>query len=193
MFGRSKARSDAKIDISNLLTKVDESREQIAVLRSERETVARAPRPLAETLTLLDAHLDVIATQAVDGFHLGGLLRRDQSVALRLPFRFDAETRSVDTTGAVNAMLGLLVATCRPALRQIIEGQLSDLLQDRPALTDQEQAARLSELDRQILTTELHEERCIRQLEAAGLPVLRRPDAAPLALLAADTALPALS
>lgn len=192
MFGRSKAHPAAKIDISSLLIKVDESREQIATLRAERQTVLHAPRPLAEILAALDDWLDDAATNSVDRLRLGQLTRRDMPAGIQLPFSVDRQTAAIDASAACNVLLGLVIAVARPTLRQIIEGQLADMVAARPGLTDAEQAARLAELDRQILTTELTEEHCIRALEAAGVPILRRPDAAPMALLATDGALPAL-
>ncbi len=64
-------------------------------------------------------------------------------------------------------------------------------MRDRSAMTDAEQVARLAEVDAERTAVELREESAIRQLERSGLPVLRRPDASPVALLVADDALPA--
>jgi hypothetical protein len=160
-------------------------------LKSERDSVIRAPRPAAEIMTALDTWMDQAATGAVDGLRLGALLRRDHPVELTLPFRLDAETRAVDGAAATKAVLGLLIATSRPAIRHVIQGQIEDLTKARPGMSDAELAARLAELDREIVDAELAEESAIRSLEVAGVTVLRRPDADPRAVLAADGALPA--
>lgn len=181
----------APTPINDLLASVDDMREQIASLRAEREKVSRAPRPASETLAALDQHLDDLATSAVDRLSLNRLTNRTNPVSLSLPFHVDRETTATDASAACTVLLGLLIATSRPAIRQIIEGQLQDLTKGRPGLTDDELHARLAELDREILNAELAEESAIRALEGAGVAVLRRPDADVRAVLAADAALPA--
>ena len=191
MFGRSKTRSAATKDLPGLLDAVDQHRERIARLTAEREAIAHAPRPISETLSLLDDHLDALATSGVDALRLGRLTSRGAAISLDLPFHIDRATGAVDGSHASRALLGLLVATNRAAFRQIVEGQLTDLMRDRSAMTDAEQVARLAEVDAERTAVELREESAIRQLERSGLPVLRRPDASPVALLVADDALPA--
>ncbi len=51
-------------------------------------------------------------------------------------------------------------------------------------------AKKLTRAQADLLALELAEEAAIRALEAAGLPVMRRPDADPRVLLASDTSLP---
>jgi hypothetical protein len=180
----------APVPVNDLLATVDDVREQIAILRVERDRVARAPRPASEIMTALDDHLDQIATDAVDGLRLGSLLRRDQPVALALPYRLDPETRAIDSTGAVKSLLGLMVAANRQSFREIVQGQIEDLTRDRPGMSDAELHARLAEIDAELLAAELSEESSIRALEASGINVQRRGDADPRAALAADSALP---
>lgn len=180
----------APTDLNGLLDRIDDLRETIASHQAEREAVSRAPRPASEILEALDFHLDKIATQSVDALHLGRITRRDVPTVLELPFRLDRDTRQVDATAALQAVFGLLIACNREAFRSLIAGQINDLCRGRPALTDADQASRLAALDQEILIAEMAEERSIRDLEAAGVAVLRRPDASPLAALAADDALP---
>lgn len=181
----------APTPINDLLASVDDMREQIASLRAEREKVSRAPRPAAEILDALDSWLDQAATDAVDRLHVNRLTNRTNPVSLSLPFHVDRETTATDASAACTVLLGLLIATSRPAIRQIIEGQLEDLTKGRPGMSDAELSAKLAELDAQILSAELAEEAAIRALEGAGVAVQRRPDLDPRAALAADDALPA--
>lgn len=176
--------------LNAMLEKVDDCRETIATLRTERDRVARSPRPAAEILDLLDDWLDKAATDGVDLLRLGRLTRRDQPVMLELPHHVDPAAGYVDSSPATRALFGLLIATSRPAIRSIIQGQLEDLTRGKEGLTDEQMNARLAEIDAEILSAELSEEAAIRALEGAGVTVLRRADASPVAVLADDAALP---
>lgn len=161
MFGlKSKlaALRAAPTDINAALERVDDCREAVATLKSERDSVIRAPRPAAEIMTALDTWMDQAATGAVDGLRLGALLRRDRPVALDLPTYFSQQTGQLDVTPSTKALLGLLIAVNRQAFRQIIEGQLEDLTKGRPGMSDAELSAKLAELDREILAAEMAEE-----------------------------------
>jgi hypothetical protein len=192
MFGlKSKlaAMRAAPTPINSLLEAIDDHREVIASLRAEREKVSRAPRPAAEILDALDAHLDKLATDAVDGLNLNSMTNRANPLALRLPFRTDRERATIDSSAACSVLLGLIIATSRPAIRSIIQGQLQDLTRGKEGMSDEALTARLAEIDREILSAELAEESAIRSLEVAGVTVLRRPDLDPRAALADDSAL----
>lgn len=180
----------APTDIGGLLERIGGLREEIAILQIERETTAHAPRPPAEILMALDGWFDQAATDAVDRLGINRLTNRANPAGLELPYFIDPQTRHVDATMATKTLLGLLIASNREAIRDIVAGQLRDLCRDRPALTDEAQASRLAALDHQILSAEFAEESAIRCLEAAGVFIQRRPDAAPLAVLADDDALP---
>lgn len=176
--------------VNELLERADDCREQAASLKVERDRVARAPRPTSEILDLLDDHLDQLATAGVDALRLGRLTRRDQPVMLELPHHIDKTTAHVDASPATRVLLGIIIATSRPALREVLVGQINDLTRGQPGLTDHELAARLAVIDAEIMSAELAEEFAVRQLEQAGVSVLRRADASPLAVLAHDSALP---
>jgi hypothetical protein len=193
MFGtisRLAVRRSAQIDVNSTLEDVDNLRAQIDSLREERAAVEVAPRPQVEILASLDGWLDAAATEATDRLRLGRLLDRTQPVALTLPTFVDRAAATINAAPAVETLFGLLIATNRKAIRSLLSDQLSDLMADRPGLTDGERADRLAELDGALLATEFAEERAVRALEAAGVEVLRRSDASPLAVLADDAALP---
>lgn len=180
----------APTDINALLEKIDDVRETIATLRTERDRVARAPRPASEILSLLDDHLDRLATDGIDALRLGRLTRRDEPVSLVLPHHIDKTTASVDASPATRALLGIIIATNRQAFREIVKGQVEDLTRDRPGMSDDELSAKLAALDAEILSAELSEEAAIRSLEVSGVNILRRSDADVRAVLADDSAVP---
>jgi hypothetical protein len=165
-----------------LLTAIDAHRDQIASLRADRAQIEAAPRVLADVMTDLDAHLDAIATEAVDALSLHQLRDRRGMSGLKL-----SESGRADV--AVQTLFGLFVATNRAAIRDLIVGQLEDLESARPGMTDADRVARLAELDAEILRAELAEESAIRRLEAQGVSIARRSDLSPLVALAADAAL----
>lgn len=175
-------KSKKPISVNDLLGTVDAMRDQIAALRDERAQVENAPRPLDETLGLLDAHLDALATSAVDNLSLHHLRDRRGTFGLKL-------SQSGISDFAIQTLFGLFVATSRDALRSVIVGQLEDLAQARPGMSDQDRQERLAEIDRAILKAELAEEAAIRALERQGVSIARRADLSPLIALAADDAL----
>jgi len=179
---KSKHAAATQSSISDLLDDVDECRDQIGALRKERAAVENAPRPLAETIDMLDQHLDRIATNAVDALSLHHLRDRNTAFALRL-------SQSGQPGVEVTNLLGLLVAVAREPLREIVAAQLGDLDLACPGLSDQDRAQKLAALDAAILRAELAEEHALRALERHGVAVARRADAHPLAVLAADAAL----
>lgn len=195
MFGlksRLAAMKAAPTDVNALLEQIDDRREVIATLRAERDQISRSPRPTSEIIEMLDSHFDDLATAGVDALRLGRLTRRDQPIMLELPHHVDRSAGYVDSSPATRALLGLIIATSRPAIREIIASQISDLTRGRPGMSDDELSTRLAEIDAEILNAELGEERAIRSLESAGVSVLRRADASPLAVLASDAALPSM-
>ena len=166
----------APTSVNELLSSVDARRDEIASLRTERDAIESAPRPIGDVLADLDLHLDFLATASVDALSLDCLRARGAAVELK-------------ATAPIT--LGLLVAIAREPLRQIIADQLGDLEKNRPGLAEKDRLARLAEIDRAILAAELAEERALRALERQGVMIARRADASPLAVLAADQALAA--
>jgi len=178
--------------INDLLEAVDDCREQIAGLRSERARVAAAPRPASEILADIDEALDGLATAAIDRLQLHRLIGRKAPAEIRVPLApgRDLAEQYVNTEVAARTLFGLIIAAAREPLRAVLAGQIEDRLDGRECLTDTEIEARVSEIDRLILAAELSEEAATRTLEAAGIEVQRRGDADPLVVLAADDALP---
>lgn len=176
------AKSKKSLSVNALLSEVDEQRDRLGTLRAERAQIEAAPRPLSETLDALDDHLDHLATEAVDALSLHHLRDRRGTFGLRLSQSGHAEV-------AVANLLGLVIATNRAAVRDLIANQLSDLEQNRPGLSDADRLARLAEIEAAILKAELDEECAIRQLERLGVQIGRRADLNPLAALASDDAL----
>ena len=176
------AKSKKSLSVNALLSEVDAMRDQISALRQDRTQIEAAPRPLSETLDMLDDHLDHLATEAVDALSLHHLRDRRGTFGLRL-------SQSGSPEFAVANLLGLVIATNRAAVRELIVGQLSDLDAARPGMNEGDRAARLAEIDKEILTAEMAEESALRRLEAQGVSIARRADASPLAVLAADRAL----
>ena len=68
--------------------------------------------------------------------------------------------------------------------------EVAKLYQTTNGLDDAARAARLAEIDRELLATELEEEAAIRSAERIGLKIPRRADADPRAVLAHDEVLP---
>jgi len=182
----------APTDLNRLLETVDDLREQVSTLRAERTAVLAAPRPVEQILEALDAHLDELATDAVDRLRLARLLDRRAPVRVGLPLTpgRDLAELNVNTGAAMSNLFGLLIVAARQPLRDLIADQVADLMAHREPLTDQQIEARVAEIDDALLVAELSEEGSTRLLERAGIFVDRRGDASPLAVLAADAALP---
>jgi hypothetical protein len=183
--GKLAALRAAPAPVNELLETVDDLREQVATLQQEREATLAAPRPVEEVSSLLDDRLSALAADALDALHVPSLLTPGADVTVKLSATGDARTE-------VGNLLGLLVLLHRPALKKVMTAQIEQAasLSPVPPLSEGQRAARLSELDGQILAAEMAEEACIRRLEAVGIAVQRRSDLNPLVALAADDALP---
>lgn len=178
-----KTKSAAPSSVNELLSQVDDHRERLGALRADRAAVEAAPRPLADVLTDLDAHLDTLATSAIDGLSLHQLRERRGTFGLRL-------SQSGLPDVGLQTLLGVVIAVARGPIRELIVGQLSDLDAARPGLSDADRTAKLTEIDKAVLQAELAEESAIRALAAMGVTIDRRSDLNPLVALAADQALP---
>lgn len=176
------AKSKKSLSVNELLNAVDAARDQISALRQDRTQIEAAPRVLADVMTDLDAHLDSLATDAIDALSLYQLRDRRGTFGLRL-------SQSGLPDVGLQTLLGVVIAVARGPIRDLIEGQLRDLDAARPGMNEGDRAARLAALDAEILRAELAEEGAIRQLERLGVQIGRRADASPLAVLASDAAL----
>ena len=72
--------------------------------------------------------------------------------------------------------------------RDVIAGQIEDMLAVRPGMVDANRQARLAEIDAEILNAEMSEESAIRRLERQGVSIARRDIPEPANLSAADRA-----
>lgn len=175
---------------SEALDAVDGVRESIAQKRMEIDLLERAPLPVSDALRAFDCWADDAATRAIDSLAIERLIDPSaQAAGLRLPLVTLPGQPVPNVQPAAEALLGLIVLACRPALRKVIEGQLTDLTQGRPVLSDQERAAKIAEATGLLRQAEALEEIAVRQLEGAGVAVARRADADPAIVLATDAAL----
>lgn len=102
-----------------------------------------------------------------------------------------ASFTSADRFRAPDVELDALVAlTLGPVIRDKLMDLVSSLYNDTEGLSEAERGEALSDLDREILDLELTEEAVIRTAEASGIPIMRRRDADPRAVLAHASALP---
>ena len=77
-----------------------------------------------------------------------------------------------------------LFVTLRPTIRAVrLEAIQRELSSRLPGLPRKERAARLTEIDQQLLALEMSEEAMIEEAEAAGIRIARRVDADPRAIL----------
>lgn len=176
--------------LAGTLDGLDALRAEISAKRSEITRTMRAPRPVEDALAAFDAYADAASTLAVDRVGVEYLAQPGNSGGLRLPIVRMPGQAAPDLTDAVETVLGLLLLASRDTIRGVIEGQLRDLAEGRETLAQDAREDRLATLDGELRALEMAEEAMVRQLEAAGLPVSRRPDAPALALLASSASLP---
>lgn len=183
--------SKQRTALTSAFDALDEIRAQIGAKTTEIETLRSAPRPVAEALSLFDAWADDSATHAIDRLPLRRLLDSRnpapslETEILRAPGEVTPNSRP-DT----EMLMGLLFLAGREKLREVIEGQLSDLVQGRETLDPEERATRIAQATADLRHLHLLEERMIREMQHAGVAVQRRAAATGLALLADDGSLP---
>jgi hypothetical protein len=145
-------------------------REQIAAMQQHIAAVKSSPLPLADQEQLCEAY---VVRQLAAARPAVAVLRDDQ---LRVTFRDSV-------VGSTDDVLALL---CWCAPEQVYKS-LVRAIHEQPARADAMPAAervrRTAELEAQLLELELLEESIIIRAHGDGLDVLRRPDAAPAAVL----------
>ena len=168
--GAAKAGGDAR-------EAIDELRSLRTRLLDERDDAASRPRPLDEARDAIAAEIIARAERALDDVSLRGLMRPGDNRGPRLNI-------STEDAGklALAANAEGVVALLSARLSQVYEGQPEPM-------TAADQRAELERIDGELLSAELAEEAVVRELEAAGFEIARRPDADPRALLAADAEL----
>lgn len=161
------------------LTSLEDVRGQIAAAKEQRTAIENAPLPRAEAESAIRAQIAALALRfdppfgpiANPGAALDRYWGEFKSASERNPMAFAAAlapenlfslaTRSFDTVYASGD--GMSAAT---------------------------KAGELAALDEKLLSLELAEEALIRAMEGGGLTALRRADADPRAVLAADSEMP---
>jgi len=152
---------------------LEEIRQLRLRLLDQRDDLASRPLPLEHAVEAMEAALERQAEQAVADINMSGLMRpggREPSLNL------DAHDRA-----------SLAFAAARKDIAALLRERLEARYESGPEpLSREQKAQKLAALDDEILSAELAEEACIRELEVAGIAFMRRADADPRALLAAD-------
>jgi hypothetical protein len=175
---------------SESLDALDLIREGIAGKVAEIEQLRRAPLPVQDALSRFDLWADGAATRAIDSLSVDRLIDPSfQAAGLRLPVVTLPGQPVPNAQPAAEALLGLIVLACRPQLRKVVEGQLSDLVHGRETFSDKDRAARIAEAGKELRQALALEELACRHLEDAGVSVSRRADAQPELVLMTDAAL----
>lgn len=172
---------------------IDALRESVAEAKARLARIEAAPVPPAEALAALSAWIDAKATVGVDRLGLDHVLEPGRAAqGIRLPVMLTrTEGGAVpDTSAAIDALFGLVLAVNRDAVLHLVKGQLADLAEGRDVIPAAERHARIEAARADVLSAELHEEAACRALERLGIEVARRGDADPRALLASDACMP---
>jgi len=168
---------------------ITEVRDRRLSLLADREHIANAPIPLADAMGAIDQWIDENA--AAFDVSFAGLVYPQFRSQPGFSFPVRPGERGLDSSPAVGQLLGLVIATNRSAVRELIVRQLSDTLEGRETIGAADRERRLAEIDAEIEAVERVEERLVRDAEAAGLPILRRDDARPEIVLLAEASLAA--
>ncbi len=173
IFGKQQAATQGVIDA------VEELRVAVIVAQDRRQQIERLPVDRARAEAAIDEGIAMMARK-LDVRTIVAALTRPASGSPRL-----------DLGHVPEALFAPWLATVAPdALRSFFLDQVDDVYSSRDDPPEAERPAMIEQLDAEILSLELAEEKLLRMSEASGIPILRRADAAPEAVLAADTALP---
>ncbi|RAO75789.1 hypothetical protein [Dyella jiangningensis] len=171
--------SGVSASIDTLREKIDEIRERVSGLKSERVQVEQSSISKGEAMARLDEWLaDLrergrIATQC--------LMSRDRSTPVIIHDANISEARrTVDMRDASSALVFLFHDSVRKTLAAEVETLYAD---ETDAVESKAYDKRLSDLDRDLLALEMEEERLISYAENAGVIIHRRADADPRVLL----------
>jgi hypothetical protein len=153
--------------LHDALTKV---REQITALHQHIAAVKSSPLPLADQEQIAEAYVVKLLAAARPAV---AIMRDDQ---LRVTFR-DSVVASTDD------VLALLCWCCPEQVFKALVRAIHDQPARADAMPAAERVRRVAELESQLLELELLEEAIILRAHGDGLDILRRPDAAPAAVL----------
>jgi hypothetical protein len=189
----------ADADVSVTLAKGQNPADAVEAARNRREALVSEKRgvrnqllPIDDAIARLVADVDAHA-EALDFGAIVKLRPQLRSQAWSSSERPDAQghlelpTRQVAMDGGrlieLDQSHGLICWLMRDALIERGKEELAKLYAGRAGLSIEERAARIAELDAEILDAERAEEAFIRLAEAAGTNIRRRPLANPLAVL----------
>jgi len=150
-------------------------RSQIDDLKSERDDIESQPVDEASAQARAELWVSRVVANA-----------REKAPG---PDRFSwspSNWRQPDSTEIADAV----TAYQADALAIAVKQEVSDLYKTMQGLTDRQRELALADVDRKILELELAEEALIRGAEASNIPVNRRADADPRAVLAHHSVLP---
>jgi hypothetical protein len=160
---------------ASLPERLDSARAAVEAARTARDEIAELPeRSRAETRERLRLMLEAAAEDPARTLRAHVLVAQTGS---RAEGPMLGATITGDMTGALAALLGVdhMLEMLAPILARIPDGPPSA-----------ERARMLADADAALFAAELAEERIVVQLEAQGLPVVRRADADPRAVLWLD-------
>jgi hypothetical protein len=191
--GLTKKLTGTRNAVTDAMDQLDVMRSQISEKKAEIDSLHRAPIPTSEALKAFDTWAANRAEEAIDRLRPEHLVDPAHPAGeLRLPdfsARVEGEFHRADDR-ADDLLFALIMATALPALRSIVEEKIEAAVAGRETLTRNERVERIERAQAELLALELQEEATVRSLEAAGLPVERRADAAPAAVLCAQASLP---
>jgi hypothetical protein len=150
--------------IGTTRTELDTIRDRIAELKVEAQAIESAPLSLDEAVADLELWLDHMADH------------RQMNVGMHLSPYGRAIWPKLDVEELFVTLRPMIRAVRLEAIQREISGRL-------PGLPQEERAARLKEIDQQLLALEMSEEAMIEEAEAAGIRIARRVDADPRAVL----------
>lgn len=191
--GLTKKLTGTRSAVTDAMDSLDVIRARVAEKRAELEEIRRAPIPVSEALANFDRWAADRAEDAVSRLRPEHLVDPAHPAGeLRLP-DFSARVQGeLHRAGdrADDLLWSLILATALPAVRNIVEEKLEAAVAGRECLTAAERVERVTLAEAELLHLELSEEALVRSLEGAGLPVERRADASPAAVLCAQASLP---
>lgn len=169
-----------------------EARANIGKISETKRAASRASIPLSEAEASIIADIDRAAGK---GLNVGSALRRHVRLNGRVERgRMIWPTRRIMTANGMSDVpdgFALLVWLNRDELKKRALEALRAAHDPKNALSDEDRAARLAELDAELLAQERIEEAAVEACEAAGIRVYRRPNADPRAVLGVEVIPPA--
>ncbi|MEH3117133.1 MAG: hypothetical protein PGN25_05855 [Methylorubrum populi] len=163
-------------------------RTRLAELSREATKIHNAPVPAAEAKAAAKAFIEHMAFSGrpdVSGL-LAGQSRPDfpnLTSMYQQPVMTDGNRHTVIAAGTNFDALGLTAWLHGPAMLKALEAQIDAEAKDDRAIPTEGRAERLEALRADMLAIEREEEAIIRAITEDGIPVERRPDASPEAVL----------